>query len=212
MYKIIIVIFLFCYTYAFSQINPDNFYCNNNSLISLNNNNNNIAFEKSFSVYLSPLLFIPVNLDLENRTGFGTQIGIQWNYKEKNSICLDFDMAYTVTPGYDYGIGIYRMSVSSKWNNYLMLTAGAKFYFPLNEKIKLFCTPGLGVLSARKRANQPELAPIISVEFGGQYKLSNNFSAFCKLKASPQIKIVVMGGNSDLGGVVLFNSGIIYQF
>jgi hypothetical protein len=94
----------------------------------------------------------------------------------------------------------------------MMLEAGVKFHFPLNEKLKLFCTPGLGVISMRKRANQSEVAPCISIEIGGQYKLNNNFSVFGKIKNSPQIKIGMMGGNNDIGAVVLINCGIGYQF
>lgn len=179
---------------------------------SQNNDAELIPYKQTFSVNLSPSLFIPVNLDTEKRLGFGVGLGMQWNYKDNTSLCLDYDLAYTVTPGYEYGSGITRMSVSSKWNTYMMLTAGVKFYFPLNEKLKLFCAPGLGVLSLRKRAHQPEVTPCISFEIGGQYKFNNNFSAFCKLKNSPQIKIGMMGGSSDIGAVVLFNIGVGYQF
>ncbi|MBI5403336.1 MAG: hypothetical protein HY959_08025 [Ignavibacteriae bacterium] len=206
MHKQIIFFLLICFTSAFPQVQTENSYSDNILIKSLDKENG--VFNKSFSFNLSPSLFIPVNLDNEKRLGFGAQLGIQWNYKEKISLCLDYDLAYTVKPGTNSSFG----NTPSTWNTYMMLIAGVKFYFPLNEKLKLFCTPGLGVLSLRKRANQSEVTPCISFEFGAQYKLNNNFSAFCKLKTSPQIKIGVMGGNTDLGGVVLFNSGIGYQF
>ena len=195
MNKVIVLLFLICTIPCYSQ--------NNNAAL--------IPYKQTFSVYLSPSLFIPVNLD-EKRLGFGTEIGVQWNYKDNTSLCLDYDLAYTVKPGYDYGSGIYRGTSPSIWNTYMMLTAGVKFYFPLNEKLKLFCTPGLGVISMRKRANQSDIAPAISFEFGGQYKLNYNFSTFCKLKYSTAIPLGVMGGSFIIGGASLFNIGIGYQF
>jgi hypothetical protein len=196
MNKVIVLLFLICTIPCYSQ--------NNNAAL--------IPYKQTFSVNLSPSLFIPVNLDTEKRLGFGVGLGVQWNYKENTSLCLDYDIAYTVTPGDEHWFGNEWVSYSSKWNTYMMLTAGVKFYFPLNEKLKLFCTTGLGVLSLRKRANQTEVTPCISFEIGGQYKLNNNFSAFCKLKNSPQLKIGMMGGSSDIGAVVLINCGIGYQF
>lgn len=175
---------------------------------SQNSSDTIIPYRESLSINLSSSLFIPANLDNEKRVGFGAQVGTQWNYKKNSSLCLDYDLAFTVKPGTNSSFG----NTPSTWNTYMMLTAGIKFYFPLNEKLTLFCTPGLGVLSLRKRANQSEVVPCISFEFGGQYKLNNKFYVFCKLKASPQIKIGVMGGNSDIGGVVLLNGGIGYQF
>lgn len=201
---------LICFTSAFSQVQSGNSFCVNILIKSLEKENT--AFKKSFSVNLSPSLFVPINLDNEKRVGYGAQLGIQWNYKVETSLCLDFDLAYTVIPGYSYSYSRYTYNIPSIRKTYMMLTAGIKYYFPLNEKLKFFCTPGLGAISMKKENKEPETFPCLSFEVGTQYKLNNNFSTFCKLKISPQIKFGILGGNTDIGGVALCNIGLSYQF
>jgi hypothetical protein len=97
MNKLTVLIFLICILPCYSQ----------------NNNAAFIPYKQTFSINLSPSLFIPVNLDNEKRLGFGAQLGVQWNYKENTSLCLDFDLAFTFVPGVEY-TGLYMPPIPAR--------------------------------------------------------------------------------------------------
>jgi len=202
--KKIIFIFLFLsVSAAIAQFLPEH---SGSNLLYNSNEKEITAYKKSFSVNLAPAVFIPVKYFNQNTIGSGLNIGLQYNYSENKSLCLDFDLAYAKRK--------YGNIVSDTWVSYMLLEFGPKFYLQRDEKLDIFATPEIGVIFSRNGGknygNESKIPLCISFEVGVQYKLMKNLSALLKIKNN--IQIIATAYNTDLNDFLLINGGLSYQF
>jgi hypothetical protein len=199
MNKLIIFFILFCFTSAFPQVLGKNYYYNYIQLRSSDSENS--VYNKSISVNIAPAIFFPVSNFGSNTIGTGLNIGVQYNYSEKHSLSLDFDLAYTKRKNGNV--------VSDKWISYMQLEFGPKFYLQRNENLDIFAAPEIGIIFASDRdtyGKETNLPLCVSFEAGLNYKMAKNLSALLKIKNNIQIIATIY--NFDLNDFLLINGGL----
>lgn len=192
MYKLSIFLILFCASTIHSQIQFNNSYINNISVDSLKKSNNN--FKRSYEINFSSGIFIPIQFYKENIIGTEFNLGLQKNYSELLSLCLDFDLAFAK-------------------NIYLQVEFGSKYYFLNNKKFKLFFGPKIGTLlvNEKNRLGFQSFFPLcFSLEVGMQIRLNKKFSVLLKTNNNSRLRVGF--DKSTLDNYCLINGGISYQF
>lgn len=191
---------MFCFTSVFPQVLPEQSFHKN--LFSERIEKEKTIFNKSFSLNIAPAVFIPVRYFSQNTIGSGLNIGVQYNYSEKQSLCLDFDLAYAKRK--------HGNIVSDIWTSYMQLEIGPKFFLQRDEKLDVFATPEIGVIFSRnggKNYSNESIIPLcVSFEAGINYKLTKNLSALLKIKNNIQIIATVY--SFDLNDFILINGGL----
>lgn len=187
MYKIIIVIFLFCYTCAFSQVNPGN-SISNHIEISKPDSSNKSGFFNFF-----PGIFSSANGEIKLGPAF--LLGLQFETTEIISIGLDLNFGFSKRKDYIYE------------NQYTLIQfeAGPSFDFYKENKTTFFTAPKIGfslIGESNKNQSYGFLRFSLSFEAGLRQEIFEELSLTFKLRFNN-----MLAKKTDISNSILFLNG-----
>lgn len=158
----------------------------------------NVILNKSYSIYNSKQTYNPT---------FGYQLGITSEYYLKNNLSLDMDLFLS---GMSFN---HKIENAGGWlqnyeeqSNYYYYSIGAKYYFPVNEKLKLSAGIGVGIFIMNKAVVYFETENIDTKTLFQATKNTINE----RNKYQPILKPKI--GLNTIAGKGLFNFEIEYQY
>jgi len=183
----LIIFFLFCYTFAFSQVNPGN-SISNHIEISKPDSSNKSGFFNFF-----PGIFSSANGEIKLGSAF--LLGLQFDVSQITSIGFDFNFGFSNEKKTDY----------TKQNTIIQFEAGPGFNFYKENKTIFFAAPKIGysfMFTSKKFESFVYPAFCISLEAGLQQEIFKELSLTFKLRFNN-----MLAKKTDISNSILFLNG-----